>query len=562
MSSEAPPTYNVSVFIPSYWVSSTEGFDKAYADTHYLKFPVGQGTEYIPDLVVSGTTTLGATSVSSLNMGGGNITNVTNINGSAYPPSSSTAGINDVLGVGNQATNKTMIMNGAGGGGSTNNLQLDGDGAYFYGAFASPQTSTLSRTGLIFNSGPTDCNITKDGITLVLDNTAPTIDKTEIFNDSIDLIGSSATISNKLTPISSIIADATYTATLISNALSLFTNSVTTTRNAITNLGMTITGSTGVTNTLTSLTHTITDATRTLLFGISSSVATIKLNASSSGGNSTLITPNSITNYSTDGATTNISNIANTGMTITGSTSSTTNTLTSGEVRVSASANNYGSLTPNQVYLSVSSSIYTQIAPSGSSFAMIMELTNNFFSTDGSKASMIIRNRGSSGTGNDNCSILSLQRIKGSTSAVGDVVGMIQGFGNYTGTLLTEFGRISTIIKTISSTPTSNCGAMSFQTAVNNVSTPFLEINGADNQIDALKPLDMNNNSIVSSTGDITLNASASSGTGNINLTTKSTGGLIFTGTALQSNTSGGNSGEHLVITLNGVPYKIALQNP
>ena len=37
---------------------------------------------------------------------------------------------------------------------------------------------------------------------------------------------------------------------------------------------------------------------------------------------------------------------------------------------------------------------------------------------------------------------------------------------------------------------------------------------------------------------------------------------LTFTGAALQSNTSGGNSGEHLVITLNGTQYKIKLENP
>ena len=40
------------------------------------------------------------------------------------------------------------------------------------------------------------------------------------------------------------------------------------------------------------------------------------------------------------------------------------------------------------------------------------------------------------------------------------------------------------------------------------------------------------------------------------------TGVLAFTGAALQSNTSGGNSGEHLCITLNGIPYKIALLQP
>ncbi len=39
--------------------------------------------------------------------------------------------------------------------------------------------------------------------------------------------------------------------------------------------------------------------------------------------------------------------------------------------------------------------------------------------------------------------------------------------------------------------------------------------------------------------------------------------GLDITGdVALLSGTSGGNSGQHLVVNINGVPYKIALQNP
>jgi hypothetical protein len=37
---------------------------------------------------------------------------------------------------------------------------------------------------------------------------------------------------------------------------------------------------------------------------------------------------------------------------------------------------------------------------------------------------------------------------------------------------------------------------------------------------------------------------------------------LIFTGAALESSTAGGNSGQHLVITLNGNQYKIKLENP
>ena len=40
------------------------------------------------------------------------------------------------------------------------------------------------------------------------------------------------------------------------------------------------------------------------------------------------------------------------------------------------------------------------------------------------------------------------------------------------------------------------------------------------------------------------------------------TSNLIFNGAALESGTSGGNSGQHLVITLNGNQYKIKLENP
>jgi hypothetical protein len=42
----------------------------------------------------------------------------------------------------------------------------------------------------------------------------------------------------------------------------------------------------------------------------------------------------------------------------------------------------------------------------------------------------------------------------------------------------------------------------------------------------------------------------------------QATQGLFFTGAALQSGTSGGNSGQHLVIILNGTVYKIRLEFP
>ena len=66
MSSSAPPSYNVGIFIPQFWANTQSNtLTQAYADANYLKFPSGQGTETIPNLIVSGTTTLGATTVTA-----------------------------------------------------------------------------------------------------------------------------------------------------------------------------------------------------------------------------------------------------------------------------------------------------------------------------------------------------------------------------------------------------------------------------------------------------------------------------------------------------------------
>ena len=68
-----------------------------------------------------------------------------------------------------------------------------------------------------------------------------------------------------------------------------------------------------------------------------------------------------------------------------------------------------------------------------------------------------------------------------------------------------------------------------------------------------------NNNLLLKSTSVI-------SGQGNIEFAPSqfgtADGQLVFTGASLQSNSAGGNSGEHLVIVLNGTTYKIKLENP
>ena len=68
MSSSVAPLFpKTSVFIPAYWENArSEILTQEEADARYLKFPVGQGTESIPNLIVSGQTTLGITSASTL----------------------------------------------------------------------------------------------------------------------------------------------------------------------------------------------------------------------------------------------------------------------------------------------------------------------------------------------------------------------------------------------------------------------------------------------------------------------------------------------------------------
>jgi hypothetical protein len=85
-SSVAPRFPKTSVFIPAYWENARgELLTQDEADARYLKFPVGQGTESIPNLIVAGTSTLGITSAStltlsnSMNIGGATI-NTGNMN--------------------------------------------------------------------------------------------------------------------------------------------------------------------------------------------------------------------------------------------------------------------------------------------------------------------------------------------------------------------------------------------------------------------------------------------------------------------------------------------------
>lgn len=107
-------------------------------------------------------------------------------------------------------------------------------------------------------------------------------------------------------------------------------------------------------------------------------------------------------------------------------------------------------------------------------------------------------------------------------------------------------------------------GVMAFNTLINGTLTKILELNtvdGTGGKITASQPIDIQSNAIKSSNGNIALDTSASSGTGNLNIILKSvSGGINVIGSVIFPS-AGGSSGQHLRLIINGTPYKIALLN-
>ena len=220
----------------------------------------------------------------------------------------------------------------------------------------------------------------------------------------------------------------------------------------------------------------------------------------------------------------------------------------------------------------------------------------------------------------------------------------------------TQFGAIKCVSTNV--TAGNEDGAIDIFTSVNGVSSLVMRFNGADNENNSFRPLDMNGNAIRTSGGSLLIDTASSSGSGDVAITSKgtttitsggaisitnagasgdltlntngtislidggttvlsassaagvtmdtgggslsiigaaartiqatsaplivqsatgdltlksnediiieplsATGDLVFNGTNIESATSGGNSGQHLRILLNGTYYKIALQN-
>ena len=158
---------------------------------------------------------------------------------------------------------------------------------------------------------------------------------------------------------------------------------------------------------------------------------------------------------------------------------------------------------------------------------------------------------------NTNGSSILLQ--KDTVSVALDIISTISSATRDASNTLREFSRISTRAQSVGSG--NQDGTLVISTLINGVLQETFNFNGGDNEINSFRPIDVNGQALKTSSGNLLLSAVSSTGTGNFTIEPKSaTGDLIFNGNNIQSATSGGNSGQHLRIKLNGVYYKIALQ--
>ena len=191
---------------------------------------------------------------------------------------------------------------------------------------------------------------------------------------------------------------------------------------------------------------------------------------------------------------------------------------------------------------------------------------------------------------NSNASIASYPVIRTDrptpVSVAGDVLGAISTWADDASGVSREWTRIQTNAENVSTSPANQDGTLSFWGSINGTVSQVANFNGAQNENNMFRPLDMNGNDIRSNSGSMIISTLPSSGTGNLDVKAKAsaqfggetgftnvynTGGEIqfncaggdwvMTCPAWESPTAGGNSGNHLRIKLNGVYYKIKLEN-
>jgi hypothetical protein len=115
---------------------------------------------------------------------------------------------------------------------------------------------------------------------------------------------------------------------------------------------------------------------------------------------------------------------------------------------------------------------------------------------------------------------------QGRNSVAGDVIGSDHYYANNQSSTKTEYARLEASVR---GTGVGNDdGCMGFYFMTNGVLNEVFRMNGADNENNTFRPIDMNGQDLKTSSGNMGISASSSSGTGTITITPKSGGGLIL----------------------------------
>lgn len=169
-----------------------------------------------------------------------------------------------------------------------------------------------------------------------------------------------------------------------------------------------------------------------------------------------------------------------------------------------------------------------------------------------------------------------IYKNKPTAGALGDVLALQSVYGKDSTNAKQEYTRITHSIR--DPTGGSEDGSIEFACIRAGSINAFLQLNGVENEVNCLKNLDMTGNNIITNTGDMTIStATSATGTGRLTLQSKeklilsaeathelelNANSYSFTTASALSPSAGSNSGQHLAITINGVPYKIQLLNP
>jgi hypothetical protein len=120
----------------------------------------------------------------------------------------------------------------------------------------------------------------------------------------------------------------------------------------------------------------------------------------------------------------------------------------------------------------------------------------------------------------------------GRAGATNDIIGQVSfNARNYASTL-TEWVRFEASIRNTASG--NDDGALGLYFLTNGVLAEVFRFNGADNENNTYRPIDMNGQDLKSSSGNLTLNTSSSSGTGQIILIPKTNAGVNIQSSATQ----------------------------